>query len=184
MCEVMLSLAEIVPPQPPPWLDPTVYLTNLGWVLLRTFVTFLLIFFIGIGSLRVLDYITPGISEISKVRSNPIAVALFAAGFFVYLSFAVIASMISPLPIGTTTGLVSGVNPLVLLTYKLITLFFGVLISLLFAFIYYRILAKIEPYGIDLDDVDKEPMAVGIYLMGYLIFLGAIVYVALLLPVV
>lgn len=180
----LLSLAQIVPPQPPPWLDPSVYLSNLGWVLLRTFLTFLLAFFVGLGSIRVLDYVTPGISEISKIKDNPIAIALFATGFFVYLSFAFIASMISPLPIGTTTGIVSGLNPLVLIGYKLVTLFAGVLISFLFAFIYYRILAKVEPYGIDLDDVDKEPIAVGIYLMGYLIFLGAIVYVSLLLPVV
>ncbi|MCS7126185.1 MAG: hypothetical protein NZ929_04660 [Aigarchaeota archaeon] len=179
-----MSLAEIIPPQPPPWLDPSVYLSNLGWVLLRTLLTFLLIFFIGLGSLRLLDYITPGISEISKIRGNPIAVGMFAAGFFIYLSFAYIASMISPLPIGTTTGIVEGVSPLVLIAYKLITLFFGILVSLLFAFVYYRILAKLEPYGVDLDDVDKEPIAVGIYLMGYLIFLGAIVYVSLLLPVV
>jgi hypothetical protein len=179
-----LHLVQIIPPQPPPWLDPIVYLSNLVWVLLRTFLTFLLVFFVGLGSLRVLDYITPGISEISKIRGNPIAIALFAAGFFVYLSFAFIASMISPLPIGMTTGIVSGVSPLVLIAYKLVTLFVGVLISFLFAFVYYRILAKVEPYGVDLDDVDREPIAVGIYLMGYLIFLGAIVYVALLLPAV
>jgi len=148
------------------------------------FLTFLLVFFVGLGSLRVLDHITPGISEISKIRGNPVAIALFAAGFFVYLSFAFIASMISPLPIDTTTGIVSGVSPLTLIAYKLVTLFVGVLISFLFAFVYYRILAKVEPFGVDLDDVDKEPVAVGIYLTGYLISLGAIVYVSLLLPVV
>ncbi len=180
----LYELLQIVPPQPPPWLDPTVYLSNLFWVILRTFLTFLLVFFIGLGSLRLIDFITPGISEISKIRGNPIAIALVAVGFFVYLSFAFIASMISPLPIGTISGVVSGLNPLVLIAYKLITLFVGVLLSYLFAIVYYRVLAKVEPYGIDLDDVDKEPIAVGIYVMGYLIFLGAIVYVSLLLPVV
>lgn len=181
---MVLGLTEVVPPHPPEWLDPSVYLQNLGWVLLRTFLTFLLVFFVGLGSLRLLDHITPGISEISKVRGNPVAVAMFAAGFFIYLAFAFIASMTSPLPIGVTTGLAAGVSPLVLILYKLTTLFLGVLVSFLFAIIYYRILAKMEPYGIDLDDVDKEAVAVGIYLMGYLIFLGAVVYVSLLLPVV
>jgi uncharacterized membrane protein YjfL (UPF0719 family) len=172
-----------VPPQPPPWLDPSVYLTNLGWVLARTFITFLLVFFIGLISIKALDKLTPGIGEISKIKGNPLATALFAAGFFIYLSFAFIASLVSPLPIGTTSGIVSGLSPAILIAYKLITLFIGMLVSFLFALIYYRILAKVEPYGIDLDDVDKDPVAVGIYMMGYLIFLGAIIYVCLLLPV-
>jgi hypothetical protein len=46
------------------------------------------------------------------------------------------------------------------------------------------VLAKIEPFGLDLDDVDKEPLAVAAYLFGYLVFLGAAVYVALMLPAV
>jgi len=181
---LFVFLVQIIPPQPPPWLDPTVYLSNLIWVLLRTFLTFLLVFFVGLGSLRVLDHITPGISEISKIRGNPIATALFAAGFFIYLSFAFIASMISPLPIGTASGIVAGVSPLVLIAYKLVTMFIGGLLSFLFALVFYRVLAKVEPYGVDLDDVDKDSIAVGIYLMGYLIFLGAVIYVSLLLPVV
>jgi hypothetical protein len=56
------------------------------------------------------------------------------------------------------------------------------MISLLFAGIFYRILAKMEPFGLDLDDVDKAPVATGIYLMGYLVFLGVILYMSLLIP--
>jgi hypothetical protein len=40
-----------------------------------------------------------------------------------------------------------------------------------------------HPFGIDLDDVNKNPMATGIYVMGYTVFLGVILYVSLLLPV-
>ncbi|MEM0441283.1 MAG: hypothetical protein QXF45_06970 [Candidatus Caldarchaeum sp.] len=181
----MFSLAQIEPPPPPPWADPIVFLTGLGWVLLRTFGTFLLVFVIGLVSVRVIDLITPGIREIQVIRGNALATGAFAAGFFVYLAFGFIASMASPLPIGVETGVVTlSVNPLVIVAYKLITLFAAVLLSYIFAIIYYRILAKIEPFGLDLDDVDKEPLAVGVYLFGYLVFLGAVVYVALMLPVV
>jgi hypothetical protein len=178
-------LGQVVPPQPPPWADPAVFLSGLGWVLLRTFATFVLIFLIGLASIRVVDLLTPGVREISMVRGNPLATGIFAAGFFIYLAFGFIGSMASPLPIGTETGVATlNVNPLLLIAYKLVTLLAAVLLSYLFAAIYYRVLAKIEPFGLDLDDVDKEPLAVAAYLFGYLVFLGAAVYVALMLPAV
>ncbi|MEM2000915.1 MAG: hypothetical protein QXO30_07790, partial [Candidatus Caldarchaeum sp.] len=127
----------------------------------------------------------PGIREIQVIRGNSLATGVFAAGFFVYLSMGFVASMASPLPIGLETGVATlNVNPAVLIAYKLITLFAAVLLSYVFAIIYYRILAKIEPFGLDLDDVDKEPLAVGVYLFGYFVFLGAVIYVALMLPAV
>ncbi|MEM4186129.1 MAG: hypothetical protein QW544_01510 [Candidatus Caldarchaeum sp.] len=178
-------MLQIEPPPPPAWTDPVVFLSGLGWVLLRTFITFVVVFLIGIVSVRVVDLITPGISEISKIRGNPLATGVFAAGFFFYLAAGMIGSMTSPLPIGTEPGVVTlRINPLVLIGYKLVTLLVAVLLSYLFAAIYYRILAKIEPFGLDLDDVDKEPVSVAVYLFGYFIFLGAAVYTALMLPVV
>ncbi|MDJ0271643.1 MAG: hypothetical protein NYU39_03585 [Aigarchaeota archaeon] len=182
--DVVGFLSQIEPPLPPPWLDPAVFLSNLFWVFLRTFTTFVVVFILGLVSLRVVDWITPGVKELERVKGHPLATALFAAGFFVYLSFGYIASMASPIPVGLETGIVSGPNlsPLVLIGYKLVTLLFGVLLSYVFAIVYYRILARVEPFGLDLDDVDKEPLAVGVYLFGYLVFLGAVVYVALMLP--
>jgi len=180
----MFNVAQIEPPiTPPTWLDPLAFLSSLVWVLLRTFLTFLLVFFLGVVSIRVVDFLTPGVSEINKIRGSPLATGIFAAGFFIYLAMGFIASMTSPLPIGTETGVATlNVNPLVLIAYKLITLLAAVILSYLFAAIYYRILAKIEPFGLDLDDVDKEPLAVAAYVFGYLLFLGAAVYVALMLP--
>ncbi|MCS7137414.1 MAG: hypothetical protein RMK31_00215 [Candidatus Caldarchaeum sp.] len=181
----MLSPALIEPPPPPAWADPFVFLTGLGWVLLRTFATFVLVFVIGLVSIKVVDLITPGIRELSLVRSSPLAVGVFAAGFFVYLAMGFIASMTSPLPIGVETGVATlGISPAVLLAYKLVKLLAAVLLSYLFAAIYYRVLARLEPFGLDLDDVDKDPLGVGVYLLGYMIFLGAVVYVALTLPTV
>jgi hypothetical protein len=180
----MFNVAQIEPPfTPPTWLDPLAFLSSLGWVLLRTFLTFLLVFFLGVVSIRVVDWLTPGVSEINKIRGSPLATGIFAAGFFIYLAMGFIASMTSPLPIGTETGVVTlNVNPLVLIAYKLVTLLAAVILSYLFAAIYYRVLAKIEPFGLNLDDVDKEPLAVAAYVFGYLVFLGAAVYVALMLP--
>ena len=54
---------------------------------------------------------------------------------------------------------------------------------MIFAGIFYRILAKAEPFGINLDDVNKDPVATSVYVVGYLIFLGAILHASLLIPV-
>lgn len=166
-----------------PWLDPSVFLTNLAWVLVRSFATFVICFGIGLAGIKVLDKITPGIKEIENIRGQPVATALFAAGMFIFLSLTFIGSVTAPLPIGISSGMGRTVNPALLFAYRLVALVAGYVISLIFATVFYRILGKMRPFGIDLDDVNKSPIATGIYLMGYLVFLGVILYVSLLLPV-
>jgi len=45
-----------------------------------------------------------------------------------------------------------------------------------------RHFCQLTPFGVDLDDVNKSPIAVGIYLFGYEVFLGLIVYGSLMIP--
>ena len=175
-------LGQISTPPPPPWLDPTVFLSSLVWSLLRTLVTFFICFVLGIASLGILDKLTPGVREIYNVRSSPLSTALFALGVFVFLTFSILASVIAPLPIGISSGLGETVNPLLLLAYRLTALLAGFVLSLVFAALYYRLLAKIKPFGISLDSINKEPIATGVYVLGFLLFLGAVVYVALVIP--
>ena len=170
-------------PTMPPTSDPAIFFVDLVWTLIRSIVTFLLCFVLGLAGVKLLDKITPKIKEIEMVRGKPVPTALFAAGFLIFLGLIFYASVISPLPIGIVTGIGYTVTPAQLLAYKLITLLAGLAISLLFAIFFYRIMAEIEPFGIDLDDVQKEPVAVGIYIFGYLVFLGLIFFTALILPV-
>jgi len=166
-----------------PWLDPLVFLTNLAWVLVRSFVTFLICFGIGLAGVKVLDRITPGIKEMQNIRGQPVPTALFATGMFVFLSLTFMGSVIAPLPIGVSSGMGAAVSPAVVFAYRLVALLAGYVVSLIFAAVFYRILGKVEPFGMDLDDVDKSDVATGIYVMGYLVFLGAILYVSLMIPV-
>jgi succinate-acetate transporter protein len=55
-------------------------------------------------------------------------------------------------------------------------------VSLIFGWLLYFIFARLSPFGIDLDDVNGSPIAVGIYLFGYEVFLGLIVYGSLMIP--
>lgn len=180
----MLFLEELsINPTIPPVSDPSVFFADLAWTLIRSLITFLVCFVLGLAGVKLLDKVTPKIKEIEMVRGKPVPTALFAVGFLIFLGLIFYASVISPLPIGLTTGLGHTITPAQLLAYKLITLLAGLGISLLFAIIFYRIMAQMEPFGIDLDDVQKEPIAVGIYILGYLIFLGLIFFSALILPV-
>jgi len=168
---------------PPVWLDPTVFLTNLAWVLIRSFVTFLVCFGLGLAGLKILDRLTPGITEMQNIRRQPLPTAVFATGMFTFLSLTFVGSVMAPLPIGVSSGLGAAVSPLLVLGYRLLALLVGFLIAMVFAGIFYRILAKVEPFGISLDDVNKDPVATSVYVLGYLVFLGAILYASLLIPV-
>jgi hypothetical protein len=102
---------------------------------------------------------------------------------FMFLSFTFVGSVTAPLPIGLSSGLGATVSPWLIFAYRIIALLAGFMISMIFAGIFYRILAKAEPFGINLDDVNKDPVATSVYVVGYLIFLGAILYASLLIPV-
>jgi hypothetical protein len=102
---------------------------------------------------------------------------------FVFLSLTFIGSVVAPLPIGVSSGLGAAVSPWLILGYRLLVLLAGFAISILFAAIFYRILGGMDPFGIDLDDVNKNPVATGVNVMGYAIFLGTILYACLLIPV-
>ena len=56
-------------------------------------------------------------------------------------------------------------------------------VSLFFGSLFYLIFAKLTPFGIDLDDINKHPVAVGSFLFCYEVFLGLIMLASLTLPI-
>jgi succinate-acetate transporter protein len=65
---------------------------------------------------------------------------------------------------------------------RLLVVALSFFVSLFFGWLFYVIFAKLTLFGVDLDDVNKSPTAVGIYLFGYEVFLGLIVYGSLMIP--
>ena len=170
-------------PPPPAWLDPSIFLMDLGWVLMRSFVTFIICFCLGLAGVKLLDRLTPGIEEVKSIRGHPLPTALFAAGMFIFLGLTFIGSVVAPLPIGVSSGFGSAVSPILILAYRVLSILAGFVIAMLFAVVFYEILGRVEPFGVDLHDVSKDSLATGIYVMGYLIFLGVVLYSSLLLPI-
>ena len=65
---------------------------------------------------------------------------------------------------------------------RLLVVILSFLVSMLFGWLFYYIFAKLTPFGLDLDDVNKSPTAVGMFLFGYEVFLGLIIYGSLIIP--
>jgi len=65
---------------------------------------------------------------------------------------------------------------------RLLVVIISFFVSLLFGGVFYLVFAHLTPFGIDLDDINKQPMAVGVFLFCYEVFLGLIVLASLTLP--
>ena len=122
--------------------------------------------------IRVLDALTPRIHQRQRIGESPVATGLFIAGFFILVGLVVH---------GAITALTAVTSPI--LGYIFDFRIWGVLaisfvVSLLIGIALFHIVDKLTP-KIPFVSVNKSPVAVGIYVFGYLIFFGLILHAAL-----
>ncbi len=122
--------------------------------------------------IRVLDAFTPHIHQRQRIGESPVATGLFIAGFFILVGLVVH---------GAITALTAVTDPI--LGYIFDFRIWGVLaisfvVSLLIGIALFHIVDKLTP-KIPFVSVNKSPVAVGIYVFGYLIFFGLILHAAL-----
>ena len=125
--------------------------------------------------IRALDALTPHIHERQRIGESPIATGLFIAGFFILVGLVIH---------GAITALTVVVAPVLGYIFDFRT--WGVLaisfvISLLVGIALFHIVDKLTP-RIPFVSVNKSPVAVGIYVFGYLVFFGLILHAALTTP--
>jgi len=149
----------------PYWVIVLIWLAK---VILLTLIATLLAW-LGI---RVLDALTPRIHQRQRIGESPVATGLFIAGFFILVGLVVH---------GAITALTAVTAPI--LGYIFDFRIWGVLaisfvISLLIGIALFHIVDKLTP-KIPFVSVNKSPVAVGIYVFGYLIFFGLILHAAL-----
>ena len=157
---------------------PSDFLTGLLLWFVRAFVSSLICIAIGIIAIRSITYVTTKISEFKAIKGNPVATGLFVSGFLVFAGLVVYGSMVNPFFLGQSVLIGSYFN-----LQRLLVVILSFFVSLFFGWLFYVIFAKLTPFGVDLDDVNKSPIAVGIYLFGYEVFLGLIVYGSLMIPI-
>jgi len=152
----------------PFWVIVLIWLTK---VILLALISTLLAW-LGI---RVLDMLTPHIHKRQRIGESPVAVGLFIAGFFILVGLVIH---------GATTALTAVTAPIWgyifdFRTWGLLAMSF--LISLLIGIALFHIVDKLTP-RIPFLSVNESPVAVGIYVFGYLIFFGLILHAALTAP--
>jgi len=156
---------------------PSEFLTALLLWFVRAFVSSLICLVIGIIGILSLTRLTTEISEFKSIKGNPTATSLFVSGFLILAGLVVYGSMVNPFFLGQSVIFSSYFN-----FQRLLVVVLSYFVSLFFGWLFYYIFAKLTPFGIDLDDVNKSPIAVGIYLFGYEVFLGLIIYGSLTIP--
>jgi uncharacterized membrane protein YjfL (UPF0719 family) len=125
--------------------------------------------------IRVLDALTPHIHQRQRIGESPVATGLFIAGFFILVGLVIH---------GAITALTAVTAPILgyifdFRTWGLLALSF--VISLLIGIALFHIVDKLTP-RIPFLSVNKSPVAVGVYVFGYLIFFGLILHAALTAP--
>lgn len=156
---------------------PTEFVTSLFLWFVRAFISSIICLAIGILAIKGLTYLTSKISEFRTIKGDPVATGLFVSGFLIFAGLVVYGSMVNPFFLGQNILIGSYFN-----VQRLIVVALSFVVSLIFGWLFYVIFAKLTPFGIDLDDVNKSPTAVGVFLFGYEVFLGLLVFGSLMIP--
>lgn len=154
------------------------FIASLGLWFVRAFVSSLICLFIGYIGIRIISHLTTEINEFETIKGQPLATSLFVGGFLIYAGLVVYGSMVNPFFLSQSVMIGAYFN-----LQRLLAVVLSFFVSLLFGWLFYVIFAKLTPFGIDLDDINKNPTAVGVFLFSYEVFLGLIVFASLTLPI-
>ena len=154
------------------------FLLSLGLWFVRAFVSSLVCLLIGYVGIRCITLMTTKIKEFESIKGNALATGLFVGGFFVYAGLVVYGSMVNPFFLSQSVTVGAYFN-----LQRLLVVGISFFVSLFFGGLFYVIFAKLRPFGVDLDDINKHPLAVGVFLFCYEVFLGLIMLASLTLPI-
>lgn len=156
---------------------PSEFFTSLLLWFVRAFISSIICLAIGFIAIKSLTHLTTKISEFKIIREDPVATSLFVSGFLIFAGLVVYGSMVNPFFLGQSVIVGSYFN-----LQRLLVVVLSFFVSLFFGWLFYFVFAKLTPFGVDLDNINTSPVAVGIFLFGYEVFLGLIVYGALMIP--
>ena len=153
------------------------FFTSLLLWFTRAFISSLICLLIGIISIKVMTHVTTKIHEFKIIKGNPVGTSLFVSGFLIFAGLVVYGSMVNPFFLGQSVLFTSFFN-----LQRLFVVGLSSFVGLIFGWLLYFIFAKLTPFGIYLDDINKSPIAVGAFLFGYEVFLGLIIFGSLMIP--
>jgi len=150
------------------------YLIVLLWVGRVIIWTFICAFLAWLG-IRVLDALTPHIHQRQRIGEDPVSVGLFIAGFLILIGLVIHGVVTGPTLVGA--GLWQSLVEPRRLGLIAISFFVSLLLGIALLYIVDKLTPKI-PFG----SVERNSIAVGIYVFGYLVFFGLIIHGALIMP--
>jgi hypothetical protein len=143
----------------------------------RALISSIICLALGYIGIKVLTLETTGINEFESIKGNALATSLFVSGFLVYAGLVIYGSMVNPFFLSQSVLVGSYFN-----VQRLVVVVVSFLVSLLFGFLFYLAFTKLKPFGMVLNDINKQPLAVGVFLFCYEIFLGLIIFGSLTIP--
>jgi uncharacterized membrane protein YjfL (UPF0719 family) len=150
------------------------YVTVLLWLARTAFFTFVSAFLLWLG-IGVLDVLTPRIHERRLIGQSPAATGLFVGGFLIFVGLVVHGAATLPFLIGASR------LDTVFAPTRLGLLAAGFFLSLLVGVVLFRLFDWLTP-KISFREINKEPLAVGLYVFGYMLFFGLVTHAALTTP--
>lgn len=152
----------------PFWLIVTISMAR------TVFLAFVAIILAWLG-VRAMDALNPSIHKRQRIGENPVSIGLFIAGFFILVGLVIHGSITAPAVVGgPILGYFFDFRRLGLLAVSF-------LISLLIGVALFHLVDKLTP-KIPFININNSPVAVGVYVFGYLIFFGLILHAALTTP--
>jgi uncharacterized membrane protein YjfL (UPF0719 family) len=153
------------------------FLVSLGLWFVRALVSSLICLLIGYVGIRSITLLTTKIKEFESIKGHSQATGLFVGGFFIYAGLVIYGSMVNPFFLSQSVTVGAYFN-----LQRLLVVVISFFVSLFFGGLFYLVFAKLRPFGVDLDDINKHPLSVGIFLFCYEVFLGLIVFASLTIP--
>ncbi len=141
----------------------------------RTAVLAVLASLLGWLGISVIDVLTPRIHERRRIGEHPVSVGLFVGGFMIMIGLVIHGAVTGPVLVG------SGMLRTLIDPARIGLMAISFLVSLALGVIILYMMDKLTP-GIRFSRVDEDPVAVGVYVFGYLVFFGLILNGALTMP--
>jgi len=153
------------------------FLLSLALWFVRAFVSSFICLLIGYVGIKSITRLTTNIKEFESIKGNSLATSLFVGGYFIYAGLVVYGSMVNPFFLSQSVTIGAYFN-----LQRLLVVILSFFVSLFFGGLFYIAFAKLKPFDIDLDDINKHPMSIGFFLFCYEVFLGLIMLASLTLP--
>ena len=155
----------------------TTLLSSLMLWFIRAHISSIICLIIGYLGIRGISLITTKVNEFKIIKGHPLATSLFLGGFFIYAGLVIYGSIVNPFFLSQSISLGSYFN-----ATRLTIVVLSFLVSFVFGSILHYIFSQLGLFNVDLDDINKDPTAIGVFLFCYQIFLGLIIFASLNVP--